>query len=344
MDSLAFLENAEREKLHAVYVLYGDESFLKRRVVDALRRRVFGAEGDDLGLSTYAGDKLSFATVHDELHTLPFLASRRLVVVENADPFVTAHRQALEEYVAEPAPHGILVLDVKAWPSTTRLARAIPAKATLSCKAPAAAKLPEWCVHWTQTVHGKQLAAPAARLLVDLVGAEMGLLDQELAKLAVYAGSSPRIEAKDVDRLVGSSRAENAFKIFDAIAGGRAAEAMSILDQLFDRGEEPMRLLGAFSYQLRRLARAARLCQQGLPLGRALEEAGFPPYARQSGEQQLRHLGPRRTDRLYDWLLETDLGLKGSSQLPPRTLLERLVVRLAQKRDDVPAGKVGQSR
>ena len=53
-------------------------------------------------------------------------------------------------------------------------------------------------------------------------------------------------------------------------------------------------------------------------------------------EQQLRHLGRRRLDRLYDWLLEADLGLKGSSQLPPRTLLERMVVQLARVNTNIP--------
>jgi DNA polymerase-3 subunit delta len=56
-----------------------------------------------------------------------------------------------------------------------------------------------------------------------------------------------------------------------------------------------------------------------------------PPFAARGCEQQLRHLGRRRLDRLYDWLLEVDLGLKGGSELPPRTLLERFVVRLARK-------------
>jgi DNA polymerase-3 subunit delta len=71
---------------------------------------------------------------------------------------------------------------------------------------------------------------------------------------------------------------------------------------------------------------------QGESLPSALEKAGVPPFGRRNAEQQLRHLGRRRLDRVYDWLLETDLGLKGSSQLPPRTLLERLVVQLARKR------------
>src|SRR5262249_15441387 len=68
--------------------------------------------------------------------------------------------------------------------------------------------------------HGmpKQLTQAGARLLVDLVGTEMGQLDQELTKLAVYVGNASRIDTPDVDQLVGNSRAANTFKILDAIA------------------------------------------------------------------------------------------------------------------------------
>jgi DNA polymerase-3 subunit delta len=183
---------------------------------------------------------------------------------------------------------------------------------------------------WCGTHHGKELAPAAARLLVDLVGPEMGLLDQELGKLSVYVGEAGRVEAADVDRLVGHSRAENTFEIFKLIGTGQTAAALRHLDRLFDQGEDPIRLLGAFSWQLRPLAKAARLSGQGVSLAAALEQAGVPPYARRSAEQQLRHLGRRRTDLLYDWLLQVDLGMKGSSQLTPRTLLERLVVQLAR--------------
>jgi DNA polymerase-3 subunit delta len=330
MDSLAFLERATRSRPLPIYVLHGDEDFLKRRVLERLRAQVLGAEDAALGLSTHAGDKATFAAVHDELHTAPFLGERRLVILENADAFVTRFRAALEKYTAKPSTHGVLVLDVRTWPASTNLAKMLSGDATIVCKAPPAYKLPEWCATWAAARHGKQLAAPAARLLVDLVGADMGLLDQELTKLAIYVGPANRIEAVDVDKLVGSSRAENTWKIFDAIGAGQATEALAILERLLDQGEEPIRILGAFSLQLRRLAQAARLCEQGRPLSVALEQVGIPPYGRKGSEQQLRHLGRRRADRLYDWLLEVDLGLKGSSPLPPRTLLERLVVLLAR--------------
>jgi DNA polymerase-3 subunit delta len=329
MDALAFLEEAADAKPQPVYVLHGDEDFLKRQVLIALRSVILGPDGSEFGLSTHAGDVATWAAVCDELETLPFLSPRRVVVVEAADPFVTRHRPALEKYVTQPAATGVLVLEVKSWPGNTRISKLVPGPATIACKAPAPYKLPDWCVQWADSRHGKQIAPGAARLLVDLVGPEMGQLDQELAKLAIYVGEAPRIETGDVDKLVGSSRGANTFKIFDALAEGRPGDALAILDNLFDHGEEPIRILGAFSLQLRRLAQVARLSQQGRTLTAAMDEIGIPPFARQQCERQLRHLGPGRLACLYDWLLELDLGLKGSSQLPPRLLLERLLACLA---------------
>ncbi len=330
MDSLAFLDRGERAKISPFMVLHGDEAFLKRQVLLALRQRVLGVEADDLALSTHAGDKAVFAAIFDELQTLPFFSKRRLVVIDNADPFVSKCRGLLEKKVQHMPATGVLVLDVKSWPSNTRLAKLVDDAATIVCKAPAAFRLPPWCVRWAAQ-YGKQLTQPAATLLVDLVGAEMGLLDQELQKLAIYVGARPLIEPADVDQLVGHSRSENTFKIFDALGAGQTSAALALLGRLFEQGEEPLQILGAFSYQLRKLAKAGLLAQQGQPLAAALEQAGIPPFAVRSGEQQLRHLGRRRANRLYDWLLETDFGLKGGSPLPAKTLLERLVIRLARK-------------
>jgi DNA polymerase-3 subunit delta len=329
MDGLAFLDRAARASPEPIYVLHGDEDFIKRQVLAVLRKVVLESEDDSFGLTSFPGDKAVFAEVRSELETLPFAGPRRLVIVENADPFVTASRALLEKYFSQPSKNGTLVLDVKSWPATTKLAKMLGDPATIVCKAMQAYRLPAWCMKWMPQ-HGKQLSSDAASLLVELVGSDMGLLDQEMKKLAIYVGTNKEVTAADVDTLVGSSRAENMWKIFDAIGAGQSGPALTILDRLMDQGEEPLRILGAFSMQLRRLAQVARLSQHGLPIVRAMNQAGVPPFAQKGCEQQLRHLGKQRTDQLYDWLLEMDLGLKGSSQLPPRALLERLVVRLAR--------------
>ncbi len=330
MDSLTFLDRPAKAKPQPIYVLHGDEPFLKQRVVESLRTLVLGAEGGEFGLSTYAGDKANYAEIFDELQTLPFLSPRRLVVIEEADTFVTRERARLEKYFAEPTARGVLVLTVATFPATTKLAKMLPDAGSIACKSPPAAKLVDWCAKWSAAHHGKPLTQDAARMLVDYVGAEMGQLDQEMAKLTSYVGTAAKISAKDVDALVGNRRAESTWKIFDLIGDGQTAQALAFLDRLLTQGEEPIKLLGAFSMQLRRMAQVAALSGQGISLGEAMDQVGVQPFVRRGLEQQMRHLGRRRLAQLYDWLVQTDLGLKGSSDLPARTQLERLVILLAR--------------
>ncbi len=329
MDSIAFLDRKAEKTPRSVYILHGDERLLKRRVLAALRTLVLGPDDDGFGVTSHAGDKADYSTVLTELASVGIFSARRLVIVEDADPFVTRERARLEKYLAAPSATGVLVLDVQSLPSNTRLAKLIPDDAAIVCKAPGPARLPDWCIRWCAAEHGKQLIAAAARLLVDLVGAEMGLLDQEMAKLAAYVGEAQRIDAADVDALVGASRAENTWRIFDLIGDGKTGEALTFLDRLFGQGEDPFRLNGAFGSQLRKLAQAGRLVVQGTPLPAALDVVGVPPFARQTAEKQMRRLGRRRLGQVYDWLLQIDLGLKGMSPLPARALFERLVVELA---------------
>jgi DNA polymerase-3 subunit delta len=332
MDALPFLDKSAKAKPQPVYVLAGDEAFLKRQVLAALERLLLGDADPAFAWTVHPGATADWSAVRADLDTLPFLSPRRVVVIDQADPFVTRHRAALEKYVGQPAKSGVMILDVKSWPATTKLAKLVPDAATVVCKALQSHRLAPWCVSRAQARYGKRLDADAAGWLVELVGPEMGLLDQELAKLAVYIGDRPAVTREDVDRLVGRSRAAETFKIFDAIGSGQPAEALAILARLFEQGEDALQLLGAFSWQLRRLAQVSRLARAGRSLAAALEEVGVPPFARAGVEQQLRHLGRRRLDRLYDWLLEADLAMKSSGALPPRVLLERLVVRLARPR------------
>ncbi len=338
MEAFTFLERIDKAKPQPFYVVHGDEAFLQRQVLLGLRRLVLGPDDDGFGVSSHAGDRATWAEVADDLRTLPMLSPRRLVLVEQADPFVSQERARLEKFVAELPPKGevkgVLVLLVKTWAGNTKLAKLTPDAMVIACVTPKPHLLPQWCVNWCVSRHGKPISAQAAKLLVELVGPEMGLLDQELAKLAVYVGSAPKIDERDVDLLVGHSREENTFEVFNLIGAGRVGDALNFVDQLLDQGKEPIALLGAFSYRLRQLAQATRLQAQGVPLQEALTRAGVRdfPAARKEAEQQLRHLGRRRLDRLYDWLLETDQGLKGGSPLPPRLQLERLVVRLARAR------------
>lgn len=335
MDALQFLDKSAKAKRQPVYALLGDEDFLKRRCRDAIISLTLGDADPSFAVSTYAGEGLDFSTVRNDLDTLPFLAPARVVVVEQADPFVTEHRPALEAYVQKPSKIGVLVLDVKSFPETTKLAKALPDAAKLVCKAPPPYKVADWAAGWSAAHHGKPLSADAAALLVELVGPQMGLLDQELEKLAASIGAKPRIDAEDVDALVGRSREANVFQILAKVGDGQPGAALKLLGEVLDEGQHPLMVLGALGSQLRKLATVGRLLNQGLPPGEAMNAAGVGkwPKAREEADRLLRHLGRGRLAQLPDWLVEIDLGLKGGNPLPPRLQLERLIVKLTRPRE-----------
>lgn len=335
MDALPYLASTTKRTRHPVYALSGDEDFLKRLVREKLLKQLLDDADPEFAVSTYAGDDLDFSVMRNDLDTLPFVGPCRIVIVENADDFVSDNRAILEQYVAKPSSAGVLILEVKTFPETTRLAKALPDPAKISCKAPYADRLPAWCIAWANTHHGKKLTSDAAELLVEKVGQSMGLLAQELSKIANSLGNKATITGEDVGMLVGRSKAADVFQIMDAIGEGRTAEALSILEELFLDGEKDMAVLAPLTYQLRKLATVAQLNAAGMPLGAAMEVAQVWPSKRSNFEKQLRHLGRRRLEKLSEWLAEINLGLKGGNALPERVQIERLMVLLARPREDV---------
>ena len=108
-------------------------------------RLALGEQADEMAVSRFEGKTTSLADVLDELRTLSFFARRRVVVVEEADPFVTKYRAELETYVQSPAKSGVLVLMVKSLPSNTKLAKLVDAGGlALDCGNPGEKDLVPW--------------------------------------------------------------------------------------------------------------------------------------------------------------------------------------------------------
>ena len=333
--------------------MYGDEPFLKQLVIDGLRDQVLESD-TDVPYTTFEGDSVIWRDVLDELSTRAlFGGSRRLVRLAQADSFVSKNRPQLEDYVERPVAGSVLLLEVGAWPSNTRLYKSIGKTGMqIECRPPQRVvgrskkqevdeqRLLEWLAMWSQRHHDAHLTGAAADLLLELVGPKMGLLDQELAKLALFAGRGGKITTKMVRDVTGGWHTKTIWELVDAAADGNAAEAMRQLDQLMQSGTHPLALFGPVSWSLRRFAAATRIVQQAersgqrVSLPAAMQQAGFWKRDQlQRNESQLKQLGRHRAGRLYHWLLETDLALKGTHSLPPRArmVLERLIVRLSRQ-------------
>lgn len=332
MHATAFLKKPDQRPVGPMVALFGGERFLKLKTLKTLCSLVLGSGEEELGLTRYPGPSTDFSTVMDELRTLSMFGDRRVVLIEDADEFVTKHRAALEKYLDKPAKKGLLVLEVKSWPSSTRLAKKVAEVGLdLDCSPLKPAELLKWLSEQAQSTYGKSLARDAAQTLIELRGNELGHLDQELAKLAAYAGDKAQIDRASVEKLVGGWKAETTWSMLDAVRDGRINEAFHLLDKLIMSGEHALRLLGSVQWTFRPLARATEASRQGQSLPEALTEAGVRPMNLVPVQNYLKRIGRARAERLLQVLLAADRDLKGSSHLPDRMVMERLLWQLSGK-------------
>ncbi len=381
-DSVAAIEFLAREKtpsVPAVCVLFGDEPLLKSESLARLRTEVLSGEDGELSVTVFDGDDAEAREVFDELATMSMFGSgRRLVVVENADDFVSKHRQALQDYCEKPRSNSVLVIEVDSWPANTKLFKKVAEIGlAINCNLPknrfgevdqsAALK---WLAARAERQHHVRLATDAGEMLLEIVGPQLGRLDQELAKLALLAGGKAeggrrkaegesggseagqllnRVVSRElVEQSVGGWRAKTVWVMIEFALDGKAAAALLELDRLLLAGEEPIALLAMMSGSLRRMAAAARIVEiaeaqrRRISLSDALREAGVAPkpFVLEKTSRQLRQITRQRAKKIYGWLLDADLALKStsSSGTRARLVLEKLIVKLCgQMAPKVPA-------
>ena len=326
MHAVEFLKQVP-EQIPPVAVLSGGQRHLKQSVLAVLKKIV--THDDDTSLTSFAGHDIALQSVTDELRTISMWGDRRLVIVDDADEFVTKYRGQLEKYVDKPAKKSVLVLNVKTWPKTTKLAKLVAASGLdVDCSELKGPQLLKWLQDTARDTYQQSLAREAAVLLVELVGEELGMLDQELSKLASYVGAGAKIAFEDVQKLVGGWRTETTWAMTDAVRDGDLAFAIDALDTLLTAGEASQKLLGGISYVFKKFAQATDLSRSA-PLDQALRQAGVFPQGVGPSQSYLRRIGRSKAEQILNRLLSTDTGLKGGSRLPERIQLEKLLLELS---------------
>jgi len=311
-----------------IIVLHGSERHLKTSSLTLLCQRILGGTGEDaIGLTKFPAKDLDFKTVRDELQMVSMFSDRKLVVVEDADDFITSFRSQLESYAEKPSKRSVLVLDVKTWRKNTRLAKKIDADGLeLECSELKEKELTNWLIQQAKDVYGKQLAQSAAQLLPALAGNGLGLLDQELGKLTSYVGDRELIQDEDVRTLVGGWKAETTWTMVDAIRDGKPGEAIACLNKLLYAGEAGPKILGGLNYVFRKVALATEQSRTGTPLRTAMKDSGVFPKELDKIEAYLRRIRRPRAEAILETLAKADYGLKGGSRLPEQLQLEQLVL------------------
>jgi DNA polymerase-3 subunit delta len=241
----------------SVIAIVGNDSFLRSNALARVLESVRSDMGD-LGPMRFEGDRATPAEVLDEVRTLSLLGGIRVAIVDDADDFISANRELMERYCSAPASGSLLILLCNSLPRNTRLYKIIEGHGQIVvCEAPKGPAFGTWITQRASATYGKKIAASAVQSLRWLLGDSPGWIDAELGKLAAYVGARPEITVSDVNELTDQRREEKVFGIMDAMAGGDAASALFLWDQVLstDRAA-PGRALAGLALKVRQMVEA----------------------------------------------------------------------------------------
>jgi len=317
-----------KEKNEQIFIIAGKDASMLDAECQQLIKTLLKPEQKATCLFDADPNKTSACEIFDELRTLPFLAEKRVVLVKNADKFISNNREILEKYFDNPSSTGIFIMTVNSWDSRTRLSKKLPRVGKLlTVTEPKAWQLPSKLIQYANDAHSKNLTKTAAQFLVDLAGENLVQLYHEIDKLALFANKERNITIDHIASLIGHNRLYNAFNVIDAVTAGNVDKAVNRLRKMFAENKSAeYTVVGAFAYHYRRMFNAKILLQKGVPVSEIAnklrlwsnKEKFFP---------QLRRISLKQIGDSLSALASIDYAIK-TGGTKPKIAMEKFVYKL----------------
>ncbi len=332
----------ELKKLKGGYLFCGEEDYLKRHYLSALRSASVD-EGDAFNHIILTGDTYSPERLFAAIEALPMMAERKLIEINSLyissmsegelDGLVSVLK-CLPEYE-----YNILVMytEPDELDIGNKKAPSKELKALSECLTPVIferetpARLSSWVAkHFASEL----IIAPpdTVALLIDRCGCDMYALSNEIDKLSCYLKTQGRekLTIDDVIKVCGERKEIAAFDFANAILDLNTEKAFSVLGEMKKQKEKPEIILSGISRVVCDLEIIKYSTENGIPLADVAKKLKFHEYKAGLYAKSASRTTVERLRALSEKCYEADLLIK-SSKLDNYVILERLVVEATRR-------------
>ncbi|MBN1369234.1 MAG: DNA polymerase III subunit delta [Dehalococcoidaceae bacterium] len=330
-----------------LYLFVGKDNYSLNQALRELKTGLNAGELLEANTVNIDGRRTTPGEVSLVVSALPFLASKRLVIVDGLlERFdKTADRakrgknktaagspdspQSFAEVLLQKPDTTILVLTAGEVSRSNPLFKRLQSEAVLN-EFPLLkdTELATW-VKQQVALRGAAITPEAARALAEQVGGELWAMANEIDKLVAYAGGR-QISVTDIGCLVAWSPEASIFKMVDSVIEGKASQAEAELEILLSEGMNSGQILAMLSRQVRMITLARDMIERGLSQSEIQARLGIThDFVLRKTLQQARRHTIERLKLFYKRLVEADFTIK-TSRLEPELALSVLVESLAR--------------
>jgi len=269
------------------------------------------------------GERIKLQDLVQQLQAVPFLASSRLIIIENLGKNKLVAEEILDRLDAVPESTIVVLYDAevdkrsKYYKTLSKLPKAAEFKAL------APPQLARWVEDEVVRL-GATIDRLAVQELINRCGDDQWRLQGEITKLATYSQS---ITKATVEELVEVSEEQNIFAFLDSVMAGDLATSLAGLERLQGSGQNEMYILTMLIWQLRQVLLAKF---SGLTNSNELaKQANLSPYAAGKAITLARKSDADTLKAMYTACVDCEYGIK-TGKGTPEEMLEGLVIELVK--------------
>jgi DNA polymerase III subunit delta len=339
----AAIAGAKKGALLPVYIVTGEEQFLRDQVVKELRAAALGGGVPAFNEDKFTAGEASVDKVLAAVRTVPMMAPKRFVWVrgaerwdagegaEESDSKKESPLDRLADYAAAPIDSTCLVISSTKLDGRRRLSTFARKQGfVVSCEPIGGGALVAWIVDQA-AARGNPMARDVAELVAEIAGTDLARLSDVLERLSLFAGPGAPITEDAVGECVARVKTADTWALVDAVGKRDLAGALRLLADVYDSRDRGLPLLGALAWSIRQLAKFQIALEGGASMDEAARRAGiFPAFRAREVAQKAKALRAKELERWLLVLAETDVALK-SSRRPPDAILEDMITRLCRR-------------
>lgn len=269
-------EDIRQGAFRQVYLLYGDERYLRRQYRQRLQQALCG-EGDDMNTHFYEGKDAPVGEIIDLAETLPFLAERRVIFLTDSGLFKSGGEK-MAEYLLSPNETTYFVFSESEVDKRNRLFKTVQKKGyAAEFSVQNESTLKRW-VGGILAKEGKKITEGTVQLFLAKTGTDMDNIQMELEKLICYCMDRDVVTDADVESVCATRITNHIFDMINAIADKRKRQALELYYDLLALKEPPMRILFLIARQCNMLLQAKDLKSLGYDQRTVGTKLGVPPF------------------------------------------------------------------
>lgn len=268
-------EHIKQNQFKPVYLLYGNENYLKKLYKDKLKTAIL-SESDDMNFSYFEGKGIDIPKVIAAAETMPFFSERRLIIIENSGLFKS--QSDLADYMkAIPATTHMVFVETEI-DKRNRLYKAVKEVGTISeMNSLDETNLKLWITSMLDR-DKKKITADTILYLLSKTGTDMENIQNEIEKLICYAIDREIITVEDVDAVCTTQITSKIFVMMDAIGSRNQEKALDLYYDLLALKEKPMTILYLISRQFNILIQVKDLIALGYNNTVISQKTGLLPF------------------------------------------------------------------